>query len=110
MKKREIIKSSNDFNYIINNGKKASNQFFTIFYVDIDSNNKLFGVTTQKKCGNAVIRNRLKRQTKALIDENKLLFKNNRKYIIIIKKTCLTASYNDKSLSLKTLIGDLNEK
>ena len=110
MKKREIIKSSNDFNYIINNGKKVGNNLFTIFYVDTDKNDKLFGVTTQKKSGNAVIRNKLKRQTKVLIDELKLLFKNHRKYIIIVKKTCLETKYEDKLLSLKTLIGELNEK
>ena len=110
MKKKEIVKSKLDFNIIINKGKKVGNEYFTIFYMDYDNYEKLFGITIQKKSGNAVVRNKLKRQTRALIDETKMLFKNNRKYIIIIKKKCLTANYNEKLLALKTLVGEINEK
>ena len=110
MKKKEIVKAKEDFNLIIKNGIKMGNEYFTIFFMNYDKENPLFGVTTQKKSGNAVVRNRLKRQLKALIDETKLLFKKKRKYIIIIKKKCLTANYIEKLNALKSLIGEINEK
>ena len=110
MKKREVVKSNNEFNYIINNGKKMGNKYFTIFYLDNNLNTTLFGITVSKKTGNAVVRNKLKRQVRSIIDENKLLFKKGRKYIIIIKKTCLLTSYEEINNSLKHLIGEQDEK
>ena len=110
MKKRERVKSKILFNEIINNGKKESNKFFTIFFIDKKDEQPLFGISAPKKTGNAVTRNKLKRQTRELIKETKLLFKNNRNYIIIIKKSCLDYSFQEKLDELKRLIGEINEK
>ena len=110
MKKREIVKSNIAFNKIINEGIKVSNSMFTIFFVEKNTQKPLFGIAAPKKIGNAVIRNQAKRQTRALVDNNKLLFKNNRNYIIIIKDRFLTSSYFERLESLKTLIGEINEK
>ena len=110
MKKREIVKPNVVFNKIINEGIKVSNSMFTIFFVDKTDEKPLFGIAAPKKIGNAVTRNQAKRQTRALVDNNKLLFKNNRNYIIIIKDRFLTSSYLERLESLKTLIGEINEK
>lgn len=110
MKKKERVKSNILFNEIIEKGKKVSNKYFTIFFLAKKEVKPLFGVTAPKRAGNAVIRNKLKRQTRALIQNTKLMFKNNRNYIIIIKDACLSASHKDKLEALKSLIGDANEK
>lgn len=110
MKKNEMIKSNELFNTIINNGTKVSNKLYTMFFLASKNEKPFFGITASKKTGNAVIRNKLKRQTREVIDQNKMLFKNNRNYIIIIKKETLEYSYKDKLDSLKTLIGEANEK
>ena len=110
MKKEERVKSNILFNNIINNGKKVSNDLYSIFYINSDKEKPLFGVGTSKKNGNAVIRNKLKRQTRAIINDTKLLFKNNRNYIIIVKKKSLSEPYNNKVNSFKSLIGEINEK
>lgn len=110
MKKADRVKSNILFNEIIGKGKKVSNKYFTIFLLDKKEVKPLFGVSAPKKVGNAVTRNKLKRQTRELIRKTKLLFKNNRNYIIIIKEVCLHAKYNEKLQALETLIGDANEK
>ena len=110
MKKRERVKSKILFNEIINQGKKISNNYFTIFYVDKNEDKPLYGISAPKKLGNAVTRNKLKRQTRELIHDTKLLFKKNRNYIIIIKKTCLECNYQERLRALQTLIGEMNEK
>ena len=110
MKKEERVKSKILFNEIINKGKKVSNDFFTIFFLDKKDNNPLFGISAPKKTGNAVVRNKLKRQTRELIRKTKFLFKKNRNYIIIVKKTCLECSFNKKLTLLQTMIGEMNEK
>lgn len=110
MKKKERVKSNLLFNSIINNGKKKSNKYFTIFFSENKTEKTLFGITAPKRVGNAVIRNRLKRQTRELIDKTKILFKKNRNYIIIVKDECLKACYDNKITALKDLIGEINEK
>lgn len=110
MKKQERVKSNILFNEVIQKGNKISNSLFTIFYNSNIEGKKLFGVSAPKKVGNAVIRNKLKRQTRELLDVTKMLFKNNMNYIIIIKEKCLVTSYEDKLKALKKLIGEINEK
>jgi hypothetical protein len=44
------------------------------------------------------------------VDNNKLLFKNNRNYIIIVKEKFLSSSYSEKEGLLQDLIGEANEK
>ena len=110
MKKYERVKSNILFNEIINKGKKQSNKFFTIFFDDKKDIKPLYGVAVSKRLGNAVLRNKLKRQTRELIDETKLLFKNNRNYIIIVKEKCLSENYEVKLNALQQLIGEINEK
>ncbi len=110
MKKTERVKSNILFNEIIQDGTKVANEFFTIFFKNKEEVDNLYGIAAPKRVGNAVIRNKLKRQTRELIDAEKKLFKNNRNYIIIIKEVCLRSSYVEKKQALEKLIGECNEK
>jgi len=110
MKKHERVKSNIEFNDIIQKGKKISNKYFTIFFVEKKEKEPKFGIAASKKLGNAVIRNKMKRQVRMIVNDTKLLFKKNRNYIIIIKRECLQTPYALKLESLKKLIGEHNEK
>lgn len=107
MKKHERVKSNILFNEIIAHGHKISNEYFTIFYLEKDAKKPLFGVSAPKKIGNAVIRNKEKRIVRTLILQTKLLFKNNKNYIIIVKKQCLKEKYAKLLDSFKSLIGEI---
>ena len=109
MKKYERVKSNVEFNNIIQKGKKLSNKYFTIFFIESDQTIVRFGISAPKKLGNAVIRNKLKRQTRHLVDETKNLFKNRRNYIIITKEACLHSAFETKLKALNELIGEINE-
>ncbi len=63
-----------------------------------------FGLAISKKVGNAVTRNKLKRQTRAIIDHNKKLFPTGFDYIIMIKRSCNNASYQDLNDNLVQII------
>ena len=54
-----------------------------------------FGIAVGKKLGNAVVRNKFKRQFRNIVDKNRFLFKNNNNYIIMIKREANNASYSD---------------
>ena len=111
MKKKEIIKKSNDYTKIINKNNKLKNKYYSLFY--IKSDNTLFGISIPKKIGNAVIRNKNKRQIKNIIDNNKNNIQNGYNYVIIIRKEILSLSYQEKEQELINLfkkIGEKNEK
>lgn len=111
MKKKEIIKKSNDYTKVINKNNKLKNKYYSLFY--IKSENTLFGISIPKKIGNAVIRNKNKRQIKNIIDNNKNNIQNGYNYVIIIRKEILSLSYPEKEKELINLfkkIGEKNEK
>lgn len=111
MKKYEVVKSHEQFNEVINKGNKIVNKYFIIFSLQKNELTPKFGIAVGKKVGNAVVRNRFKRQIRNIIDNNKFLFKNNCNYIIMIKKECLNISYNLLEENLIELMRkDQNEK
>lgn len=110
MKKQERVKSKELFNFIINHGKKYSSKNFTIFYLESNNEDSLFGISAPKKLGNAVTRNKIKRQVRELVHDTKLLFKNKRNYIIIVKEPFKLCSYEQNLNYLKVIIGEINEK
>lgn len=91
MKKKEIVKSKIVFNKIINNNDYVANHYFVIYQMLKDQTNSKvikpnFGIAINTKFGIAVLRNKYKRITRVIIDNNKNLFPNNYNYIIMIRK------------------------
>lgn len=98
MNKEKILKKSQEYTNIIQKGKNIKNKYFKIFY--LPNNTTLYGITIPKKVGNAVIRNKLKRQIKNIIMENELYIQKNYNYVIIIKETALDLTYQELSSEL----------
>ena len=93
MKKYEIVKKNTDFNDIINTGAYLKNKYYSIYYKDSEDEFPKFGLAVSKKCGNAVDRNKIKRQLRNIIDDNKKLFSIKMNYIIMVRKEILNVSY-----------------
>lgn len=104
MKKNEVVKSHIDFNSVMNTGKSIKNKYYIIFKKENNLNKTLFGIAVGKKIGNAVTRNKFKRQIRNIIDSNKGLFKNNFSYIIVLKKNCLNLSYQELENNMTDLL------
>lgn len=100
MRREETIKDKKLFNNIIKNGKFKKNEYYVLYNMNKEEQKINYGVAISKKVGNAVIRNKLKRQTRAIIDSHRNLFKNNHNYIIMIRKSCANTKYEvlDKAL------------
>ena len=109
MKRREMVKESRLFNEIIEKGKSITNNYFRIFYLNKEENIPKFGLAIGKKIGNAVTRNRIKRQLRMIISNNKFLFSNNLYYIIMVKKAYLSASYKVLENEFTKLIEKVNK-
>ena len=104
MKKKKKKKKGSTFDLIIQKGNKSFSKSFIIYSIETEEKNPLFGIAVSKKIGNAVTRNKLKRKYRNIIDNNRNLFKNNRNYIIMIRKESLTNSFNDINEEMKTLL------
>ena len=107
MKKLEIIKSSREYTEIINTNKCKRNKYFSVYYRKNNDKNK-YGISVPKKTGTAVIRNKIKRRVKNIIDNNKNIVQKNYDYVIIVKKGIIDLTYQEIEKELLKLlsIGD----
>ena len=95
MKKINIVKKNRDFSRIIKNNRPIKSNLFVIYLEKNTNDIYKFGISASKKVGNAVTRNRLKRQIKSILDKN--TYKNNFNCIIIIKKDIIDKSFDEIS-------------
>ncbi len=92
MKKINIVKKSEEFSRIINTVKPDRFVGYLVFIEHKQVDHYEFGISVSKKVGNAVVRNRIKRQFKSIIDKNN--YQNSFKCIIIIKKEAVIRDYH----------------
>ena len=103
MKKIEIIKSSREYTEIINTNIYRISKYFIIYYLKTGDENK-YGITIPKKTGTAVIRNKIKRRVKNIIDNNKNIVQKGYDYVIIVKKGIVDLTYQDMEKELLKLL------
>ncbi len=105
MKRYEMIKNQDYFGSIIKTGKYNKDKLFVIYYLEnLENRYPHFGIAIKNSIGKAHVRNRLKRQTRSIIDNNKNLFKKDRDYIIMIRNECVNAKFGEMNDSLVTLL------
>lgn len=107
MKKGNIIRKNKEFEAIIKNRKRLTNNYFSIYYIEA-MNNK-YGISVSKKYfKTAVLRNKIKRQLKDIIDKNDM--PNGYEYVIIVKESLINLTYQEIKYEFLNLIYRLKEK
>ena len=111
MKSKILALSKNEEFKILLKKKKLSNMYVTFFFgVLANKNSKKLNISfvAKKKIGNAVKRNKIKRQLRSIINEavKKTLLKFNYSYLVIAKATMLNNEYKNIK---ETLIQDLEK-
>ena len=102
MRKINIIKESKDFERIIKNNRYYKTESY-IAYLEKPTNEIFhFGLSVSKKVGNAVTRNKIKRQLKYIID--KKTYQNGFNCIIIVRKAILEKTFNEMETELINMI------
>jgi len=104
MKKYEIVKEHSDFDNVINKGKSYKCKSYYIYYKDNGLDNSRFGLAVSKKIGHAFLRNRIKRQLRMIIGNNKNVFQKGMDYIIIVRKHVLDIDYNEMQDELISVV------
>ncbi len=106
MKKINILKESREFDRIIHNYKPYIYKDY-IIYLEKNNNiiNYKFGLSVGKKIGNAVKRNKIKRQLKNIIDKKD--YQNNFNCIIIVGKGITEKSFKTMEDNLIIALNNL---
>ena len=93
MKKINVIKKSEDFQKIIKNNKSFRSKYFYIYVYRHEDSIYHFGLSVGKKIGNAVRRNKVKRQLREIISEND--YQKNFDCIIIVRREINGATFSE---------------
>ena len=104
MKKINILKEKKDFDRLFKKRNQLSSKYVYIYKDENTVDNYRFGICVSKKIGNAVTRNKIKRQLRTIITDNKRLFQNNKDYIIIVKKSSLMLTFEQMKSELLELV------
>lgn len=98
------IKKSDDFLLTIKKGRAYHNQSFTIHIHKTQLGYTRVGLSVSSKVGNAVVRNRIKRQLRSMCDS--LINYANQSFdvVIVVRKSFLEKSYHDNKSLLSNLL------
>ena len=110
MDKLHTVKKSSEFSNIIHNGVFYKNKSYVIYYKDNSLDYYRFGISVSKKLGNAVQRNKSKRQLRFIIDKYKKNYQKGTDYIIIIKNGFVDLDFESKEKDFVYLINKINNK
>ena len=108
MKKEYRVRKSEEFNQIIHLRQSYANASFVLYYRDNDDHMHV-GISASKKLGNAVVRNKIKRQVRMMVHE---LFneQDQKDYIIIVRNKYLYNDYSTNKGNLLSLYKKVNKR
>ena len=107
MKKEIRIKSNEEFSFLVKTGKRIKTPEFHIYYLKNNKGTNRFGVSVSTKLGNAVTRNRIKRQLRAIIDDfNKSSTTQTLDIIVVAKQGFLNNTFK---VNKEALLNSLKE-
>ena len=106
MKKINIVKENRDYNRIIKENRPFKYKDYVIYIDKREPSIYRFGFSVGKKVGNAVTRNRVKRQIKAIVSQND--YQNDFDCIIIVGKGILNRNFSEMSENLNFALRKLN--
>ena len=106
MKKRYILKNKRDFNRIIDSCNPIKYKDFVIYIERTDDLIYHFGFSVGKKIGNAVTRNKIRRQLKNIVDKKD--YQNGFNCIIIVGRGVLEKNFDELKNNLFHVLDSLN--
>lgn len=94
MKKEYRIKKSDEIELVMSRGISKANRSFIVYkYKNPDTKKYRVAISAPKKIGNAVIRNKVKRQMRAALQQNEQFLKDGHDYFIIARPDTLEIDF-----------------
>lgn len=94
LQKNYRLAKRKDFNKVYRFGQSAANRQFVVYYkIQPDVDHFKLGISVSKKIGNAVVRNRMKRQIKEIVRHLSHRIKHQIQMIVIVRKPAVEMDY-----------------
>ena len=104
MKKQFRIKKNEEFSRILSLKRVKSSRLFVIYHAPKREENARVGISVSKKLGDAVTRNKVKRQLRMMCLSVIDFEKDPMDLVIIVRKPFLEGSFQDNKNDLEKLI------
>ncbi|NLG81240.1 MAG: ribonuclease P protein component [Bacilli bacterium] len=108
MKKKYIIKKNYEIQAIISLRNSVKNNYYILFKKENNLGHFRVVVSVSRKIGKAVIRNKIKRQIKAIIYQKRHEISQKYDIVIIVRDQINTLSFQDKEKYLMELLTKAN--
>jgi ribonuclease P protein component len=109
MKVKYRVKSHEDFQEVIKEKKTVSNRIYILYYKKNELKHSRLGISASKKIGNAVTRNKIRRQIR-MMAQQVINFENSIDYCLIVRKQYLEESYENNKKEFSILIEKANRR
>ena len=103
MRVKNRVKTHEDFQEVIHYNKKVCSKSYVIYYKNNEYGYVRIGISTSKKLGHAVTRNRIRRQVRAMCMQN-VDFSKSMDYCIIVRSNYLQQDFDKNKDELINLI------
>ena len=104
------IKSNEEFGTTVKTGKVLKQSPYIIHYIFNGLTYSRIGLSVSKKVGDAVTRNRVKRQVRAMCDSLIDYSSHTFDIVIVVKSEFLDNSFDDNKNSLNSLLSKIGTK
>ena len=104
MKKAFRVRKNEEFSKIISKKHSAASAAFVVYYTDRKEDHARVGISVSKKMGNAVERNRIKRQVREMVRAILDFETCQKDLIIIVRKPYLERPFSQNKKDLETAI------
>ena len=105
MNKDYRIRKNEQFDKIIKQGKRIRTEPLNLFVIKNEENKFRLGVATSKKIGNAVVRNKVRRQIKAIMRNYKTII--NLDVVIVAKPQIHEFTYQELASTIADVLSKL---
>lgn len=109
MKKKFRVKRNEDFQAIISRKQSFACKEFVLYVAKNDFGHARVGISVSKKLGNAVVRNKIKRQVRELCAKV-FDFDASMDYVVIVRKGFLDRTFQQNLESLKFVFSRVTKK
>ena len=107
MNKQHTLKKNSDFRRLYARGKSSVNPYLVVYSKKNGMNHNRIGFTVSAKLGNAVIRNRLRRQLREIYRLHLFELKGGKDVVIVARSRCIRGDYKKMDASFITACQEL---
>ena len=105
LSKKQILKKKTEFNLFFRKAKRIDSAYIRVFYTPKQNNTNRFAFGVNKKIGNAVVRNKVKRRLKEFVRMNLNTINSQFDLYFSCKTAIKTLSYSTLTKQLAAILG-----